>query len=257
MFRLKNTIHISRKTYISVPGFIYLLMLLLLAPISHIAAQDTSFHAKHKAIYYPYPMYNDKWRSSIGFNLLATPEDITEEVRIRIPTLDYHVLRRISNKFNLEGRLYSQIIQNHISVGPHWRTPISKKLYFDAGNDIAYWFGFLNSGGFKSSASGWFNYPSFAVGYRSKRDLLITFKAEFSYNLYYKSKNGENGFSSGDVYYNGQSFTIALEQPFYNHKHITLALTGITNRFNWQTWSLFYKTDRKIFYPQITVGFIL
>ena len=202
-------------------------------------------------------MLEERWRSSIGFNLLATPEDVTEEVRIRVPTLDYHALRRINDHFLIESRWYSQVIQNHLSAGPHWRTGLSKNLYIDVGNDIAYWFGILKVAGFKSSASGWIDYPAFSIGYKTHKNLLVTFKTELSYNLYYRARNGENSFSSGVPYYNGEAFTLALEQPFYNHKHLTLAFTAIRNRFNWQTWALFYKTDRKILYPQITVGFIL
>jgi len=87
--------------------------------------------------------------------------------------------------------------------------------------------------------------------------LLITFKAQVSFNLYYQSVNGENKFSSARGYYNGETFTLALEQPFYGKKHLTLAFSTINNYFYWQTWALFYKTNRKVFYPQLTVGFIL
>ena len=73
--------------------------------IQLVTSQDTSFHAKHAAILFPYPMYEEKWRSSIGFNLLTTPEDITEEVRIRVPSIDWHVLRRINDYVVINGRL--------------------------------------------------------------------------------------------------------------------------------------------------------
>lgn len=32
-------------------------------------------------------------------------------------------------------------------------------------------------------------------------------------------------------------------------KHMTLSVTGYYNCFKWQTWSLFYMIERKIFYP--------
>lgn len=222
------------------------------------SAQDTSFYPKHAVMFFPYPMYkNEKRRSSIGFQLLTTPEDITEEVRIRLPVLDWHAMRRINDHFKLEGRLLTQVLQSHISAGLHWTKPLGKDLYFSAGDDIGYWFGFLTFAGFNSKASGVLNYPNFSVGYKTKKELLITFKAQCSINLYYTSENGTESFSSTDNYYNGETFTIALEQAFYNKKHLTLAVSAINNRFLWQTWALFYKTDRKIFYPQITVGFIL
>jgi len=222
-----------------------------------VSGQDTSFHAKHAAILFPYPMYEEKWRSSIGFNLLTTPEDITEEVRIRVPTIDWHVLRRINDHVVINGRLLFQLLQNHISTGVHWTRPINKDMYFAAGNDIGYWFGILKISGFNSKGSGWLTYPNVSIGYKTKKYLLITFKAQVSFNLFYRAANGEQVYTSKDRFYNGETFTLSIEQPFYNKKHLTLAFSAINNNFYWQTWSLFYKTDRKVFYPQITVGFIL
>jgi hypothetical protein len=220
-------------------------------------AQDTTFRSKHAAIFFPYPMYQEKWRSSLGFTFLTTPEDITEEVRLRIPCGDFRVLRKITRNFALDGRIAFQFLQNHLSAGIVYMKPISSRFYLSAGDDMAYWFGFLKLGGFDSKASGWMNYPNASLGYKSGKNLLITLKAEVAVNLYYQAANGENKFSSGRKYYNGETFTLALEQPFYNRTHLTLAFSAISNYFYWQTWSLFYKTNRKVFYPQITVEFIL
>jgi len=234
-----------------------LICILLLFSPAATQAQDSSFKAKHAAILFPYPMYAEKWRSSIGFTLFTTPEDITEEMRIRVPCGDYHVMRRINDQFSIDGRLMFQVLQNHLSAGIRWGKPLGRNVYFNVGNDLGYWFGFLKVGGFDSKASGWFNYPNMSVGYKTNKDLLITFKAQVSVNLFYKAQNGESKFSTVESQYNGETFTISLEQPFYNKKHLTLALSAINNYFYWQTWALFYKTDRKVFYPQITVGFIL
>lgn len=220
-------------------------------------AQDSVFRAKHRAIFFPYPMYQEHWRSSLGFSMLTTPEDITEEVRIRIPCGNFTVLRRISNKFTAEGRIDFQFLQNHLSAGVQYLRPLSKKFYLSAGADIGYWFGFLKLEGFNSKGSGWLTYPGVSFGYMTRRDLLITLKAQVSFNLYYQAENGENKYVSTKKYYNGEAFTLAIEQPFYQRKHLTLAFSAISNKFYWQTWSLFYKTNRKVFYPQITVGFIL
>jgi hypothetical protein len=234
-----------------------LLSLLCIGFAKNCIAQDTSFNPQHAAIYFPYPMYKEKWRSSIGFTMLTTPEDITEELRVRIPCGDYRLLKRINDHFIIDNRILFQVLQNHISTGLRYTLPINKQFYFSVGDDMAYWFGFLKLSGFDSKASGWMNYSHFSLGYKSKSNLLITFKAQVSVNLYYQAVNGENKFYSTKSYYNGETFTLALEQPFYNKKHLTLAFSAINNYFFWQTWALFYKTDRKVFYPQITVGFIL
>ncbi len=239
------------------PFKIFSILFFSMALTKTASAQDTAFNPKHAAIFFPYPMYKEKWRSSIGFTLLTTPEDITEEVRLRVPCGDYRVLRRINDHFILDNRLWFQVLQNHISTGVQYVMPVNDKLYLGAGNDIGFWFGFLKVGGFDSKASGWLNYSNISIGYKTKKELLITFKAQISFNLHYQSANGESKYSSGKGFYNGETFTLALEQPFYGKKHLTLAFSTINNYFYWQTWALFYKTNRKVFYPQITVGFIL
>ncbi len=220
-------------------------------------AQDTTFKSKHAAIFFPYPMYKEKWRSSIGFTLLTTPEDITEETRIRLPCGDYRLLRKINKHFILDNRLLFQVLQNHISTGIRYIKPITDNLYFSAGDDIGFWFGYLKLSGFNSKATGWLNYSHISLGYKTKKNLLITFKAQVSASLSYQAITGDNKVTIGKNAYNGETFTLAFEQPFYNKKHLTLAFSTINNYFYWQTWALFYKTKRKIFYPQVTVGFIL
>lgn len=220
-------------------------------------AQDTSFKVKHSAIFFPYPMYRENWRASIGFTLLTTPEDITEETQFRLPAGDLRVLRKINKHFILDTRLVFQFLQNHLSVGVNWVKPLGNNIYFSAGDEVGYWFGFLKIDGFNSKGHGFLNYPNISFGYKTRKNLLITLRGQISVDLYYKSAIGEASVSSGKIFYNGETFTLALEQPFYGRKHLTLAVSAINNYFYWQTWALFYKTDRKIFYPQITVGFIL
>lgn len=220
--------------------------------------QDSAFVAKHKAIAFPYPMYKEKWRTSLGFSFLTTPQDVTEEIRLRIPCGEFMVLRKISENVQAYGSISFQFLQNHVSAGLHYVKPINKKFYWSAGNDVGYWFGFLKIvEGFNSNAAGWLTYPSVSFGWLTRKDLLITLKAQASFNLYYQAANGENKFVSTQKYYNGEAFTLSIEQPFYQRKHLLLAFSAISNKFYWQTWSMFYKTNRRVFYPQISVGFIL
>jgi hypothetical protein len=233
-------------------GFILIASLFCAAAYS----QD-SIRQERSAIFFPQEMKNINWEASIGFTLLTTPEDIAEEVRLRAPAGDFHVLRRLSDRWLIDGRILFQFVQNHFSVGPKFIIPVSERLHLSIGDDFAYWFGKLQVGGFDSKAHGWLNYPNFSVGYKANHDLLITLKAEASINLSFKGTNGGNEIFSDNAFYNGEALSIVLEQPFYHKKHLTLAFTAISNYFYWQTWSLFYKVDRRIFYPQVTVGFIL
>jgi len=224
---------------------------------SPVLAQDTPFNAKHAAIIFPYPMYKEKWRSSIGLLLTTTPKDITEEFGMRVPCIDYHLLRRINNEFILDNRLLFQGLQNQISTGVHFVKPLNNKFYLGVGDEIGFWFGLLKITSFDTKGLGFINYPNISLGFKTKKNLLITFKAEASFNLYYQAELGEEKFTSGKNFYNGGTFTIALEQPFFKHQHLTLAFSATNNYFYWQTWALFYEANHTEFYPQLTIGFIL
>jgi hypothetical protein len=229
------------------------LALLLILLYSSANGQEDSVE---KVVVFPSPMKTN-WRASIGFSFLTTPEAITEEVRLRVPAGELAAVRKISENFHLTGRLTFQILQNHVAVGGRWVHKQTDHFYFSAGDEIGYWFGFLPVAGFDSKAHGWMNYLNLSAGFKLKKDLWLTFKSENSWNLFFRATNGENEIASKGSFYNGEAFTVALEQPFFHKKHLTLSLTGIYNYFYWQTWSLFYLTERKIFYPQIKLGFIL
>ena len=219
--------------------------------------RDTLPDAKHAAINFPYPMYRDKWRTSLGVSFLFTPEDITEEVQIAVPAIDFRALRKISDHLVAEGRINAQVVQNQLIMGLNYVAPISNHFYFSVGAGAGFWFGFINFQGFDSKGSGWLGYPNASFGWRSNRNLLVTLRAQSTINLYYKAYNGKVETSAQKWFYNGETYTISLEQAFYKKHHLTLSFSAINNYFFWQTWVLFYQVDRKIYYPQVTVGFIL
>ncbi|MBZ5856124.1 hypothetical protein [Flavihumibacter profundi] len=208
-------------------------------------------------LYFPYPMQAKKWHSSIGFSLTLWPQDISEEAQVRAPAGDYHVIRKIDKGFYLDGQLIFQVVQNHLSIGPRWAHVINNRFSFSLGDDIGWWFGVLKVGDFNTTANGWLNYPNISLGYRVKEQLLVTWKTEAIVNLSYHSSVGGLEVSKSHNTLSGWSTGIYLEQPFYKKKNLTLGLRAIYSNFYWQTWSLFETFDRQLFYPEITVGFIL
>ncbi|MES2733200.1 MAG: hypothetical protein V4714_15745 [Bacteroidota bacterium] len=220
-------------------------------------AQELADTLQNPRIFFPYPMGERQWRTSIGLVFTTTPQDITEEVRVRVPAIDLHTLRNLNSHFYLDGQLKSQVIQNHLSIGIRWAHPITPRLSFSVGDDIGAWFGFLKLESFNSRGYGWLNYPNISLGYRLKNDLLLTFKTEAIFNLHSSSYVGDNRISYNNNRLNGVGFTWVLEQPFYNKTHFTLGVRALYTDFNWQFWSLHATFDRKIFYPQLIFGFIL
>ena len=231
-------------------------LILLVSVPSFLYAQDTT-HLMQSYIFFPYPIYGNKWHSSIGFTLTQMPRDITEEVQVRAPAGDYHVTRKLFKGFYLDGRINFQIVQNHFSLGPRWAYILNNRFSFSVGDDFAWWFGNLNVGDFKTKANGWLNYPNASIGYRIRRSLLLTLKMEGTVNLSYFSKVGDQLTSYSHNTYTGWAASLILEQPFYKRNNFILGFRAQYTNFFWQTWSLYETFDRKLFYPEVIIGFIL
>jgi hypothetical protein len=212
----------------------------------------------HKGyLFFPSSLKDKKWHTSLGYTLTGFPEEITEEVQLRVPAGDFHVLRQIYKGFYIDGRVNFQIVQNHFSLGPRWAYDITNRLSFSVGDDFAWWFGTLNIESFRTKANGWMNYPNISLGYRLKKELLLTLKEEAIFSLSYQTKVGDQKLDYSGNQFVGWATSIYLEQPFYGKNHLTLGFRGQYTKFYWQTWSLFATFNRYLFYPEIVVGFVL
>ena len=83
---------------------------------SELFGQTNSGTANYDYIFFPSPLIGKAWHSSIGFTLTEMPVDITEEAQFRAPAIDFHVLRRLGKGYYLDGRINSQIVQNHTVI---------------------------------------------------------------------------------------------------------------------------------------------
>lgn len=231
------------------------IMISLSFSLSPAIAQDIPI-TEQKFIYFPHPM-SQNWSTSIGLTTTTLPYDITEEMHYRIPAGDLHVLRKVTDNINLDGRVSFQVLQNLVTLGPRWTGKLNDRFSIGVGNEIGYWFGFVNFAGFKSKASGWQNYPNFSVGYRFNKQVLLTLRADAMMNFNIKTFAGNTRVASDYRLFSGSSYTIALEQPFYGKKNLTLGFRAIYTDFFWQTWPAFESFDRNLFFPQLIIGLIL
>ncbi len=206
-------------------------------------------------IYYPSTLPAKTWQLALGATFTTPPKELTEEVQVRAPAIDFHALYGLPSHFYLDGRVISQLLQNHISVGGRWTRSMGD-FSVGAGYDVAYWFGFLTIGGFDSKANGWINYPSVTIGYNTG-DVRLLFKTEAILNLFYRSYVGENEVESDANTFSGMSFMLAMEQPFWKDTHVTFGFRVTYTKFNWIMWSLYTTFDRYLYYPEFIVGFML
>ena len=157
---------------------------------------------QQKFIFFPHPM-NAKWTTSIGLTATTMPYDITEEFHYRIPAGDLHVIRKIGKKVNLDGRLSFQFLQNLATVGARYTTELNDRVSVGAGDDVGYWFGFVNFAGFKSRASGWQNYPHVAIGYRFNKQVLLSLRADANLNFNIRTYAGKERVTTDYRFFSG------------------------------------------------------
>lgn len=219
------------------------------------SAQDVPITGQ-KRIYFPYPM-DKKWQTSIGITSTTLPQEITEEAHFRVPSGDLHVLRKLTKKILLDGRLNFQVLQNIVSLGPRWNTPISHRVSMGLGNDVAYWFGRINIAGIRTHGHGFQDYPHLSLGYRFNKQILLTLRAEGIMSFGVQTYAATTEVKSNYRFLSGSAYTILLEQPFAGSKSMTLGFRALYTDYFWQTWTLFENYDRKLFFPQIIVGLIL
>lgn len=211
---------------------------------------------QQKFIYFPHPLHQ-KWTTSVGLTAITLPYDIAEEFHYRVPSGDLQVVRKISNHLNMHGRVSFQVLQNLFILGPQWTKKLNNRFSIGAGNEVGYWFGFVNFSGFKSRGSGWQNSPNLSLGYRFNKQVLLTLKADFMMNFNIKTYAAKEKVTTDYRLLSGSSYTIAVEQPFFGNKNLILGFRAMYTDFFWQTWPAFESFDRNIFFPQIIIAVIL
>ncbi|MFL5741626.1 MAG: hypothetical protein ACJ75B_15480 [Flavisolibacter sp.] len=226
-----------------------------LLTFSFLALGQDSVHAR-KFLYYPHSSPR-KWNTSVGITGTTMPYEITEEIHYRIPAADLHVQHSVSKNFKIDGRLIIQAVQNLVTIGPRLGYDGRKKFCFNVGDDVGYWFGFLNIEGFKTKGHGWQNSPNASVGYVLKKNVLLTLKAEAIMVLDIKTYAGEIPVTTHYNLFSGSAYTFTVEQPFFGNKSLVLGFRALYTSFFWQTWVSFTSFDRNLFYPQLIVGVIL
>jgi hypothetical protein len=221
-----------------------------------IAQRDTI--DRQPAIYFPQAPLPGEWRLSLGAVFTSTPPELTEEIRLTLPAVDFNIQKGISRQFFLNGRVQTQFLQSNVALGARWAKPINNRWFVSVGDDFAGWLGTLQiKDVFDSEAYGLQNFPNASLGYRLTRELQISAKAEAILDVYYRSSAGGLSVVTPGWRGNGFAFTFMLEQPFYKQQHVSIGLRAAYSRFNWQFWSLYSTFDRSLFYPQLIFNFIL
>ncbi len=223
-----------------------------------VVAQTQTQLPEQPGIYFPQAPQPGEWRKSLGLVITSTPPEITEEIRISVPAVDFNLQRGLSKHLFAVSRVQTQFVQTNLMLGLRWATPLTNRLFLSAGYEASGWFGALQiKDVFNSQAYGIQNFPNLSVGYRLTKDLQLTVRSEAIIDFYYRSQVGNIAVEYKRRAVNGVAFSFLLEQPFYKKQYVTLGLRAAYSNFNWQFWSLYDTFDRNLFYPQLIFAFIL
>lgn len=236
-----------------------LLIVVLLPALAQRAREPFEQPAERQPeIYFPQAPHPGEWRRSIGLIFTTTPPELTEEVRVNVPAIDFNLQRGLSKRWFIIGRVETQVVQNNLTVGVRWARPLTNRLFLSVGDDMSGWFGALRvKDVFNSQAYGSQNFLNASLGYRLTRGLQLTIKGETIVDVYYYARVGNLTIVDNALSINGYAASFVLEQPFYGKRHISLGLRAAYSNFNWQFWSLYDTFDRNLFYPQAVFAFIL
>jgi len=222
-----------------------------------------------------------KWNA--GLALGKVPKDIVEEMdTFRWPLLELDAFIGLPKNFLVEATLNTQVITNHIRIGPKWvvnsqtvadvldsqpsQDPNSPLASVDGmplhrisamfGIDGAFMFGFMRSGAFDNTVNAVFLYPNASLGYRFE-NVTITAKGELNFLMSYKLTAESVVTSSRNAMFNGGSIALYLEQPLWKDQYLQLGFKQNFVQFYYPSWLLFPTFDRYYWVPEFVIGFRL
>jgi hypothetical protein len=208
-------------------------------------------------VYFPYQLGKGINRATLGVTFTTSPRDLTEQTQLQIPAAHLVVLRGLTDKLALTGEMKIQFLQNSGLVGLRRTFPIKGRFYGSLGANLGGWVGVLKLAEFNTHGYGGMGSVDAAIGFRSSRDLLVTFRLESDLGLFNRTAVGQTISDDNRIATNGYGATVTLEQAFFGRRHAAIGFRALYTNFNWQFWSLYDTFDRNIFYPEVFIGFFL
>jgi len=210
-----------------------------------------------RTLQFPLTLAPGATRMSLGVSLIAMPAAIVQEAAsIRWPLIGFDIKVGLPKHFVAVGTLSTEILTNHIEVGGRWVVNLNERLHADVGLGGAYWFGQLKRFGFDNNVHGWFTYPFASVGY-DFGSMALTGQVKLSYINSLHIRNGALEAGSTNNLFNGFSYRITLEQPFWKHTTVGLSFQMNYLRFYYPQWPLFPTFDRYFWMPEAGIRFSL
>jgi hypothetical protein len=212
---------------------------------------------KPKTLDFPDPMTPYDWRLSLGYSAIKMPYDIAlEGATIKWPLIKFNAVMGLPANFLADGEISTEIITNQFKLGGRWVYKFNQELHADVGYGLAFLYGQLKQTGYDTKISGWYSYPTIAMGY-DFGDLTLTLRGTMSFINSMKSKSGTMEVDFAMARNNGFSYSITMEQRFWKNTTILLGFQLNYLQMYYPQWPLFPAINRHYWIPEIQIRFTL
>lgn len=235
----------------SLPRLILLLIFSFILSSQIVSAQNID----KSTIEFPDAMQPYNWRLSLGYASIKMPTDVyLEAASARFPLLKFAAVMGLPSNFLLDGKINTELVTNQFVLGARWVYDIDENLHMDLGYSLAFLYGQLKQFNYDSKISGWFSYPSAALGY-DFGNLALTFRGGFSFINSLQSTSGSTTVDFAIARGNGLYYTITIEQRFYKTTTVGIGFQMNYVKFYYPEWLMFPTFDRYYWIPELQIMF--
>jgi len=236
-------------------SFKFLLILFFLITIypQFSFAQDD----KPKTLDFPDPITPYNFRLSLGYSAIKMPYDIAlEGATMKWPLIKFNAVMGLPENFLADGELSTEVLTNQFKLGGRWVYKFNNQLHADVGYGIAFLYGQLKQSGYDTKISGWYSYPTIAMGYDFEV-FTLTLRGTMSFINSLKTQSGSLETDFAAARNNGFSYSITMEQRFWKNTTVLIGFQMNYLKMYYPQWPLFPAFNRYYWIPEFQLRFTL
>ena len=240
------------KCYLSLKYIISTITILIL-----ISSLTFSQDDKPKTLDFPDPMTPYDFRLSLGYSAIKMPYDIAlEGATINWPLIKFNAVMGLPANFLADGEIATEILTNQFKLGGRWVYKFNDELHGDVGYAVAFLYGQLKQSGYDSKISGWYSYPTIAIGYDFEA-LTLTLRGTMSFINSLQSTSGTLETDFAVARNNGFSYSVTMEQRFWKNTTVLIGFQMNYLKMYYPQWPLFPAFNRYYWIPEFQLRFTL
>ena len=240
------------KCFLSLKYIISTITILIL-----ISSLTFSQDDKPKTLDFPDPMTPYDFRLSLGYSAIKMPYDIAlEGATINWPLIKFNAVMGLPANFLADGEIATEFVTSQFKLGGRWVYKFNDELHGDVGYAVAFLYGQLKQSGYDSKISGWYSYPTIAIGYDFEA-LTLTLRGTMSFINSLQSTSGTLETDFAVARNNGFSYSVTMEQRFWKNTTVLIGFQMNYLKMYYPQWPLFPAINRYYWIPEFQLRFTL